>query len=155
MNALFWCYMIYACSWWTSWNNTRQVYPHQHKWDELTRLLSLEQAAELIYYRHRVGVTWMMNVWIGKNYHNKTLYSLVFLCPYDLPTLRIRASREVCVCVCDLIVYISVKSPRVSVTYLLVYARKVTATVLPQWWFHEVIRRANGWIDSVTSVDAY
>lgn len=160
MSALFRWRMIYLCLQCSSCNNRGQVYPPQHKWDKLNALLSLagfraSSRTDLLPPSH-----WsQMNDECLVRKHTtarQTLYSLVFLSLHDLPTQWATAPCTVMgTQVCNLIVYISAKAARVSLTFFIPCARKVTAGVPSQSWIHEVIGCANGEIDSVTSAVAY
>lgn len=129
----------------------------QHKWDKLSEPLSLAG------FRARSWTDLLPpSHWCQMNDERldmKTTTTRHFIALFFLSSMTSQRSGQehtvMCREVCDLIVYISAKSPKVSVTFFILYARKVTATVLSQSWFHEVIRCANGQIDSVTSVDAY
>lgn len=156
MNPLLWCHVIYVCWQCTSYSNSRQVYPHQHEWDELTLHLSLSVSGSgwFITAISSVSDEWWMSIYT-KAARTGYFIALFFFSVYDLLTVWARARRKVsrrqwfnCVHVCQI-------SQSVCDLHLLLYARKVTAAVLSQGWFHEVIPCANGWIDGVTSVDAY
>lgn len=124
------------------------------RWINSASIFSASGSGWFITAISSVSDEWWMSIYT-KAATTGHFIALFFFSLYDLLTVWARARRKVsrrlwfnCVHVCQI-------SQSVCDLHLLLYAGKVTAAVLSQGWFHEVIPCANGWIDGVTSVDAY